>query len=65
LDVRFSQIIKIFINILADAPLNLGLSDMSKFFLDIDMDKTERVGNWTQRPLRYERILLYSHKITR
>lgn len=33
---------------------NLNLAEVTKIFLNIDMDKSERVGNWLQRPLRDE-----------
>jgi len=34
---------------------NLGLSDVANYFLGIQVEKSERTGNWSQRPLRLER----------
>lgn len=31
---------------------------MSELFLNIKLDKSERVGNWLERPLRIERNFL-------
>uniref|UniRef100_A0A914LFT2 3'-5' exonuclease domain-containing protein n=1 Tax=Meloidogyne incognita TaxID=6306 RepID=A0A914LFT2_MELIC len=33
---------------------NLGLSDVANYFLGIQVEKSERTGNWSQRPLRLE-----------
>uniref|UniRef100_A0A914GUH8 3'-5' exonuclease domain-containing protein n=1 Tax=Globodera rostochiensis TaxID=31243 RepID=A0A914GUH8_GLORO len=37
-----------------ESPSNLSLSDVSEYFLDIKLEKTEREGNWSLRPLRLE-----------
>uniref|UniRef100_A0A915DX15 3'-5' exonuclease domain-containing protein n=1 Tax=Ditylenchus dipsaci TaxID=166011 RepID=A0A915DX15_9BILA len=34
--------------------INLSLYEVAKLLLDIELDKSERVGNWIQRPLRLE-----------
>uniref|UniRef100_A0A914GZ18 3'-5' exonuclease domain-containing protein n=1 Tax=Globodera rostochiensis TaxID=31243 RepID=A0A914GZ18_GLORO len=37
-----------------ECPTHLSLSDVSAYFLDIKLEKTEREGNWSIRPLRLE-----------
>uniref|UniRef100_A0A915EKV2 3'-5' exonuclease domain-containing protein n=1 Tax=Ditylenchus dipsaci TaxID=166011 RepID=A0A915EKV2_9BILA len=34
--------------------INLNLNEVTKLFLGIELDKSERIGNWAQRPLRLE-----------
>lgn len=48
-------VIFIMLLLVSNAKVNLSLYDIAKTFLDVEMDKSERIGNWVQRPMRLER----------